>query len=438
MNQPDDDFSQIEEFSQSLANAPIPEGPDPQVKQQLLASIAAEDNFQRTAVLSYFFKGQMMRRISTVAAVLLVLLASAAFLLPLKSISPSAAFAAMLENIDQLRTVRFTMDIRMAEGPEMSGTGTILAPNLMHQTLKAEMLDYEQVTDFRQAKMLILFKGQKRAQLLEFKDMPESQRQKNYLEDLRQLKEEDVTFLGNDTLDGLPTLKYQYEKAGEYATIWLDEKTMLPLKFVASTSPGNESPEAGITMRDFQWNVEVDDQLFSLDIPEGYIVAEQPALDESTALDDFITTLRFYTKLNDDQFPDQYSSMMFFALPKMLKKGGQSKEKSDNYVREKLADALGQPEVAQMNLVERFKLGMQLQKTFGNGVLYYETTRETHHWHFQGKGVKLGEADKIIAWWYPKPEKAPADADLNTAHVLYGDLRVETMPVQDLPQQKAE
>ena len=65
--------------------------------------------------------------------------------------------------------------------------------------------------------------------------------------------------------------------------------------------------------------------------------------------------------------------------------------------------------------------------------MFYETTRQSHHCHFQGNDIKLGEADKIVAWWYPKEDMADEGADLDTAHVLYGDLRIETMPVDELP-----
>ena len=48
------------------------------------------------------------------------------------------------------------------------------------------------------------------------------------------------------------------------------------------------------------------------------------------------------------------------------------------------------------------------------------------------------EAEKIVAWWYPKEDKVDEGANLDTAHVLYGDLRIETMPVDILPSADAE
>ena len=438
MNEPGDGLNKLDEISAALAKMPVPEGPDEEVKQRLLASLA-EANVRVSEPQSLTLrKGQTMRRIASIAAVLLIVLGTLTYISSLNRVSPGAAFAAMLESIEQLRTVRFTMEIKMAEGAKLTGKSVVLAPNLMHQTLKSEMLDYVQITDFQKAQMLILFQKQKKAQLLEFAEMPAEQRQKNYLEEFREMKDEDAVFLGEESLDGVATLKYQYDKLGDHATIWLDAETKLPIQIVSTDAANKETPDASLTMRDFEWNVEVEEAMFSLEVPEGYALEGQEADIAGTPIEDFITTLRFYTRVNDDQFPAEYSSMMFLALPKMLKKEGVSKEEMVRHAQEKLAYALDRPDVVGMSMADRLTLGMQLQKTFGNGVMFFESTKQSHHWHFQGQGIKLGDAEKIVAWWYPKAEKAEVATDLATAHVLYGDLRVETMAVKDLPEVEKE
>ena len=62
------------------------------------------------------------------------------------------------------------------------------------------------------------------------------------------------------------------------------------------------------------------------------------------------------------------------------------------------------------------------------------SSHSSAHWHYQGKGVKLGEADKIVAWWYPNEEKAEADADLDIFLVVSAATQIYTMPVDELPQ----
>ena len=47
-------------------------------------------------------------------------------------------------------------------------------------------------------------------------------------------------------------------------------------------------------------------------------------------------------------------------------------------------------------------------------------------WYYRGKGVKLGEADKAIFWYRPKGSK--------TYRVIYGDLRVEDVAPENLPE----
>jgi hypothetical protein len=47
---------------------------------------------------------------------------------------------------------------------------------------------------------------------------------------------------------------------------------------------------------------------------------------------------------------------------------------------------------------------------------------------YLGKGVKLGEKDRIVCWYKLKDAK-----DANTYRVVYGDLSVKDVAVKDLP-----
>ena len=49
-------------------------------------------------------------------------------------------------------------------------------------------------------------------------------------------------------------------------------------------------------------------QFFSLDVPAGYKIAEQEADAGTTASDAFVKMLKFYVRLNDEQFPDEISN----------------------------------------------------------------------------------------------------------------------------------
>jgi len=47
-------------------------------------------------------------------------------------------------------------------------------------------------------------------------------------------------------------------------------------------------------------------------------------------------------------------------------------------------------------------------------------------WHYAGKGIKLGDADKAIFWYQPKGSQ--------TYRVIYGDLHVEDVAQENLPE----
>ena len=61
----------------------------------------------------------------------------------------------------------------------------------------------------------------------------------------------------------------------------------------------------------------------------------------------------------------------------------------------------------------------------GNAFVMLETPKS--EWHYQGGGVKLGDAKTAIFWYKPQ--------DSDTYQVLYGDLRVDKeIAESDLPE----
>jgi hypothetical protein len=105
-----------------------------------------------------------------------------------------------------------------------------------------------------------------------------------------------------------------------------------------------------------------------------------------------------------------------------------------NY-RRKLARALERPDLENLSNEQWQKESSTVGRTFAQGAVFIQVLLQSHKWHYTGKGVKLGEADKIVAWWAPK-ETTSGSQQANqpkTATVLYGDLHIETKPVEGLP-----
>ena len=62
---------------------------------------------------------------------------------------------------------------------------------------------------------------------------------------------------------------------------------------------------------------------------------------------------------------------------------------------------------------------------FTKGMIFLQELEFGGKWGYAGKGVKLGDADKIILWYQPQGS--------NTYRAIYGDLRVAEVAEEDLP-----
>jgi hypothetical protein len=146
----------------------------------------------------------------------------------------------------------------------------------------------------------------------------------------------------------------------------------------------------------------------------------------------FIATLKAYVRLNNDKFPDEFNALTPGSMIKFLDDPSLPEaERKANY-RRKLARALDRPDAESMSDDEWKKLGPEIGRIFAQGAVFLQILAQSHDWHYVGKGVKLGEADKIVAWWAPK-DQASNKGNENVATVLYGDLHIETKPTDGLP-----
>jgi hypothetical protein len=92
------------------------------------------------------------------------------------------------------------------------------------------------------------------------------------------------------------------------------------------------------------------------------------------------------------------------------------------------------PDLEKLSEAEWSKVGQELARTFAGGAVFLQVLSQTNEWHYVGKGVKLGDADKVVAWWAPKAEaKKDQETTAKPATVLYGDFHTEAKPVAGLP-----
>ena len=119
--------------------------------------------------------------------------------------------------------------------------------------------------------------------------------------------------LGNVELDGKSVLMLQSEKNGRVTTIWIDQKTNYPIQIEHKWPNQKRSP---VLYTSIQIDTELDDELFSLEPPEGYELSTFSGawpIDKSK-LGAKIMHLGMlclvYANQHNDQFPDSFEDLV--------------------------------------------------------------------------------------------------------------------------------
>ena len=157
-----------------------------------------------------------------------------------------------------------------------------------------------------------------------------------------------------------------------------------------------------VIVKNVQFDVPMDDALFSMEVPEGYSEQKMELDLFGSTEADFIEGLRILAEsFGDGRFPDGVS------LEDYLKQGP---------AIEKKFGELG------LSQDEQMVLGTKLSKY----VLFMRFFKGEGKWYYRGKGVQLGEAQTPIFWYRP--------ANSPTYRVIYGDLHVEDVAPEKLPE----
>jgi hypothetical protein len=224
---------------------------------------------------------------------------------------------------------------------------------------------------------------------------------KNLLEFVRKtitnLKDLPVQELGQCNIDGRKAIGFQAKGPNEEVKIWADPQTAKPIRIELLLQQ-----KSLYILKNIEFDMPVDDSLVSMELPAGYTLSNTEVSLRDFTEKDFIEALRMWTQLLlDGNFPESINVEDFLKLTPL--------------VGEK---------IRQLNVsdVEGTRLGM----TFGRGFIFFQQLSPNGiDWHYAGKSVKLGDANKAIFWYRPK--------DSQTYRVIYGDLTVKDVAPENLP-----
>ena len=207
----------------------------------------------------------------------------------------------------------------------------------------------------------------------------------------------DIQDLGEKEINGQKAVGFYVNGFHDGLTIWANKKTSLPIRIEFTEG------KTSTVIKNIEFDVPLEESLVSMEVPAGYTLkdiaihsTEVPAPDHplsNATEEDLVESLRIWAEIIlDGAFPDAIGT--------------------DHFLKQ--AAPLGY-KMASLRLPhsewDQFLKGMIFLQKFEFGV----------KWGYAGKGVKLGDADKIILWYQPQGS--------NTYRAIYGDLHVEDSSV---------
>ena len=344
----------------------------------------------------------------------------------------SVVFADVLEQIYKARTVTYKQTIIRGEESYPSQK-MIMEPGYIRTGFSGSNIS---ITDFSQGRTLELWPEQKTAVIRQSVGRPRRQRLLNRLEWVSKLHEKSGEFIGQEEIDGQIADVFVIKEDFEETTVWTNPETNLPIRVerVFTSNLDNDiivprmllsewdfieedvrtedtivttvvikcsdkykgiQDKMMIIMSNFDWDTDLDESLFSLDVPEGYTVEKMYHDASNEDERHLIDSLAFWTEMSEGVFPSSINDLgdPNKVRPMLIRKfdrDGDSKEE--------------------------FERAVQVMQKMLNGLMFAQKLKVDGSWHYAGDSARLGDVGKPICWW--KPE------DSEFYRVIYGDLSV--------------
>ncbi len=309
----------------------------------------------------------------------------------------TVTFADVIKPILNAQTAE--LDIIIGE----EGEGPVIHDMVMGSRIRRTLSNMEGIVaiiDLQDGRILQLTHEKKEAAYIDLKDWSSipnyMERLRNVIDGLQAHPEFKVEELGEQEIDGQKLIGFRAMHPKAEITIWADPETALPVRI---ESTGGQMK---LITKNLKFDVPMDESLFSMEVPPEYKEQETELDLHGSTEEDFIEGLRIMAEVfGDGNFPESVALEDYLKqAPAIIKK----------------CEELGLSEE------EQTELGLKLQ----NYLLFIRFFKGKGEWHYAGKGVKLGDADTAIFWYRPEGSE--------TYRVIYGDLRVEDVAPENLPE----
>jgi outer membrane lipoprotein-sorting protein len=305
----------------------------------------------------------------------------------------STAYAEIVEKLHNARTMTYTSN----------GTTEIeiafKKPGYMRTTMPG---DYVTVIDWTQGKGISTLPTRNQFIEMEMSNLPNdpAQQQFNVIEKLRTLPERADEELGTREIDGRVLQGFRITEEDVINTVWIDPQTH---DLVRVETEFINAPGMNVTMTDFQFDVDLDDSLFTLTPPDGYTRVEVQADVSGVTEQDLIEYLRAWSSWTKDKtFPPTLNPIELQKVSMEMEQRGEF-GKGETTDQQRKRDAM----------------------TMYRGIMFLTKLPAGSNWRYAGEEVKFGDSDKAIFWYKPEGSE--------TYRVIYSDLSVKDVVPENLP-----
>ena len=305
----------------------------------------------------------------------------------------SVVFADVVERLHNARTMTYTVNATTAIEIAFK------EPGYMRTTMPGGLVS---VIDWAQGKGISILPSRKQFIEMEMSNLPHDPAQQpfNAIEKLRTLPDRADEELGTREIDGRALQGFRVTKEGVINTVWIDPQTR---DLVRVETEFINAPGMNVVMTDFQFDVDLDDSLFTLTPPDGYTRVEVQADVSGVTEQDLIEYLRAWSSwTKDGTFPPTFNPI---ELQKVSMEMEQQGKFGDGQTTEQ----------------QRKRAAMTMYR----GIMFLTQLPAESNWRYAGEDVKLGEAGKAIFWYRPEGSE--------TYRVIYGDLSVKDVAPENLP-----
>ncbi|MHC4582498.1 MAG: zf-HC2 domain-containing protein, partial [Planctomycetota bacterium] len=256
------------------------------VREQKVRLKAAEKAAEGLKIRRTVMKSPLAR-IAAAAAVIIIAAVGINYIM-----APSVTWAQVIEPILNARTVVFDMIL----GTDDTGivSHEIVVGSRMRKTM-SNMPNMTMIIDTDNARLLGLDNEAKTAVYVDITgDLGD--RHRSYIkfvrEIIRQLQDGQVEELGEQVIEGQKTVVFVGRGQNEQVTIWADPQTALPIRIEAQIGQ-----EFSFTMKNFEFDTDVDESLVSMEVPQGYALQKADIELGNSTEKDFVESLRIWAEI---------------------------------------------------------------------------------------------------------------------------------------------